>query len=203
MAESIKSVKGYAIGGGQVFQQLCDISIASEKAIFGQVGPRFGSFDMGMGAGSLARLVGEKKAREIWFQCRRYSAQEALEMGLVNAVVPHEKLEEETVKRAKEMLELSPTALKFLKYSFNSQTTPPECQVTSQEEECISHSYSDIQGLSVFEMIGEEVEFHGFLLHGIPLGIMIVLLEGGDPPFILLPLVKVNDLWVPPAECMQ
>ena len=118
----IAMVNGFAMGGGQVFQQLCDISIASEKAVFGQVGPRFGSFDAGMGAGYLARVVGEKKAREMWFLCRRYNAQQALQMGLINAVVPHEKLEEETVKWAKEMMELSPTALKALKYAFNAQT---------------------------------------------------------------------------------
>ncbi len=118
----IAMVNGYAIGGGQVIQQLCDLSIASDKAVFGQVGPKFGSFDAGLGGGSLARYVGEKKAKEIWFLCRRYTAQQALEMGLVNAVVPEDKLEEETVKWAKEMLEMSPTALKLLKYSMNAQT---------------------------------------------------------------------------------
>jgi len=118
----IAMVNGYAIGGGQVYQLMCDLSIASEKAVFGQVGPRFGSFDAGFGAAYLARVVGEKKAREMWFLCRRYTAQEALQMGLLNWVVPHDKLEEETVKVAREIMELSPTALKCLKYSFNADT---------------------------------------------------------------------------------
>lgn len=118
----IAMVNGYAIGGGHVYHLLCDLSIASEKAVFGQVGPRFGSFDAGFGAGYLARVVGEKKAREIWFLCRRYTAQEALDMGLVNWVVPEEKLEEETIKICKEIMELSPTALKSLKVAFNAET---------------------------------------------------------------------------------
>jgi naphthoate synthase len=116
----IAMVNGYAIGGGHVLHVLCDLSIASETAMFGQVGPRFGSFDAGFGSAYLARVVGQKKAREIWFLCRRYTAQEALEMGLVNKVVPPDKLEEETMTWCKEILQLSPTALRVLKTSFNA-----------------------------------------------------------------------------------
>jgi naphthoate synthase len=116
----IAMVNGYAIGGGHVLHVLCDLSIASEKAIFGQTGPKVGSFDGGYGASYLARIVGQKKAREIWFLCRQYTAQQALEMGLVNAVVPHEKLEEETVKWAKEILQHSPTAIRCLKAALNA-----------------------------------------------------------------------------------
>ena len=116
----IAMVNGYAIGGGHVLHVLCDLSIASETAMFGQVGPRFGSFDAGFGSAYLARVVGQKKAREIWFLCRRYTAQEALEMGLVNKVVPPDKLEEETMAWCREILQLSPTALKVLKASFNA-----------------------------------------------------------------------------------
>lgn len=116
----IAMVNGYAIGGGHVLHVLCDLSIASETAMFGQVGPRFGSFDAGFGSAYLARVVGQKKAREIWFLCRRYSAQEALEMGLVNKVVPPDKLEEETMQWCREILQLSPTALRVLKSSFNA-----------------------------------------------------------------------------------
>jgi 2-ketocyclohexanecarboxyl-CoA hydrolase len=118
----IAAVNGYAIGGGNVLQVLCDLSIASKTAVFGQVGPRVGSFDAGFGSAYLARLVGERKAREIWFLCRRYSADEALEMGLINRVVPHEQLMAEANQWANEMLDLSPTALKALKYSFNADT---------------------------------------------------------------------------------
>lgn len=118
----IAMVNGFAIGGGHVLHIVCDLSIASENAKFGQTGPRVGSFDAGYGAGYLARIIGHKKAREIWYLCRQYSAQEALEMGLVNTVVPFEQLEEETVKWAKEILQHSPTALRFLKASFNADT---------------------------------------------------------------------------------
>lgn len=118
----IAMVNGFAIGGGHVLHIVCDLSIASENAKFGQTGPRVGSFDAGYGAGYLARIVGHKKAREIWYLCRQYTAQEALEMGLVNTVVPFEQLEEETVKWAKEILQHSPTALRFLKASFNADT---------------------------------------------------------------------------------
>ena len=112
----IAMVNGYAIGGGHVLHIVCDLSIASENAKFGQTGPRVGSFDAGYGAGYLARLVGHKKAREIWFLCRQYTAQEALDMGLVNTVVPFDQLEEETVKWCEEILQLSPMALRFLKH---------------------------------------------------------------------------------------
>ncbi|NJD01234.1 MAG: 1,4-dihydroxy-2-naphthoyl-CoA synthase [Ruminiclostridium sp.] len=118
----IAMVNGYAIGGGHVLHIVCDLTIASENARFGQTGPKVGSFDAGYGAGYLARIVGHKKAREIWYLCRQYTAGQALEMGLVNTVVPFDELEEETVKWAKEILQHSPTALRFLKASFNADT---------------------------------------------------------------------------------
>ncbi|MBS3976225.1 MAG: 1,4-dihydroxy-2-naphthoyl-CoA synthase [Syntrophomonadaceae bacterium] len=118
----VAMVAGYAIGGGHVLHIVCDLTIAADNAIFGQTGPRVGSFDAGYGAGYLARIVGHKKAREIWYLCRQYSAKEALDMGLVNTVVPLAELEDETVKWCKEMLEKSPTALRFLKASFNADT---------------------------------------------------------------------------------
>lgn len=118
----VAMVNGYAIGGGHVLHVVCDLSIAAETAKFGQTGPRVGSFDAGYGAGYLARIVGHKKAREIWFLCRQYTAAEALQMGLVNAVVPFEQLEEETLRWCREMLALSPTALRFLKAAFNADT---------------------------------------------------------------------------------
>ena len=114
----IALVNGYAIGGGHVLHVVCDLSIASENAIFGQVGPRVGSFDAGFGIGLLARLVGDKKAKEIWFLCRQYSAAEALDMGLVNRVVPLADLEAEGVAWAEEILQMSPTAIRFLKSAF-------------------------------------------------------------------------------------
>ena len=119
---TIAAVNGYAIGGGHILHLLCDLSIASDNAKFGQAGPKVGSFDAGFGASFLARCVGEKKAREIWFLCRQYTAQEALEMGLVNKVVPLDKLEEEVKVWCKEILEKSPYALKFLKKAFNADT---------------------------------------------------------------------------------
>ena len=118
----IAMVAGYAIGGGHVLHLVCDLTIAADNAVFGQTGPKVGSFDAGYGATFLARVVGHKKAREIWYLCRQYSAQEALEMGLVNTVVPLERLEEETVGWAREILEKSPMALRFLKASFNADT---------------------------------------------------------------------------------
>ena len=118
----IAMVNGYAIGGGHVLHILCDLSIAAETAKFGQTGPKVGSFDAGYGAGYLAAMVGQKKAREIWYLCRQYTAQEALDMGMVNKVVPFEQLEEETVQWAREMLRFSPTALRFMKASFNAAT---------------------------------------------------------------------------------
>jgi naphthoate synthase len=116
----VAMVAGYAIGGGHVLHLVCDLTIAAENARFGQVGPRVGSFDGGFGAGLLANLVGPKKAKEIWFLCRQYSAEEALAMGLVNTVVALERLEEETVGWCREMLALSPFALRLLKASFNA-----------------------------------------------------------------------------------
>lgn len=118
----IAMVAGYAIGGGHVLHLVCDLTIAADNAVFGQTGPRVGSFDAGYGATLLARIVGHKKAREIWYLCRQYSAQEALEMGLVNAVVPLERLEEETVQWAREILEKSPMAIRVLKAAFNADT---------------------------------------------------------------------------------
>ncbi|QEY31454.1 1,4-dihydroxy-2-naphthoyl-CoA synthase [Synechococcus sp. RSCCF101] len=118
----IALVAGYAIGGGQVLHLLCDLSLAAENAVFGQTGPRVGSFDGGFGAGYLARVVGQRKAREIWFLCRRYDARQALGMGLVNAVVPLEQLESEGVRWAREVMRHSPTAIRCLKAAFNAET---------------------------------------------------------------------------------
>jgi naphthoate synthase len=116
----VAMVAGYAIGGGHVLHVVCDLTIAADNARFGQTGPKVGSFDGGYGAGLLANIVGPKKAKEIWFLCRQYDAQEALAMGLVNTVVPLDRLEEETVAWCREMLELSPFALRLLKASFNA-----------------------------------------------------------------------------------
>jgi len=116
----IAMVNGYAIGGGHVLHVVCDLTIASENAIFGQTGPRVGSFDAGLGSSYLASMVGQKKAREIWFLCRQYSAQEALEMGMVNKVVPLEKLEDEVVEWSKTMMKHSPLALRMLKLGLNA-----------------------------------------------------------------------------------
>jgi naphthoate synthase len=118
----IALVAGYAIGGGQVLHLLCDLSLAAENAVFGQTGPRVGSFDGGFGASYLARVVGQRKAREIWFLCRRYGAEEALAMGLVNQVVPLDRLQEEGVVWARQILRHSPTAIRCLKAAFNAET---------------------------------------------------------------------------------
>jgi 2-ketocyclohexanecarboxyl-CoA hydrolase len=118
----IAAVNGFAIGGGHVLHVLCDLTIAADTAVFGQNGPRVGSFDAGFGTGFLARVVGEKRAREIWFLCRRYSAEQAAEWGLVNKVVPADQLKAEVRAWADEILMLSPTALKVLKQSFNTDT---------------------------------------------------------------------------------
>jgi naphthoate synthase len=117
----IAMVNGYAIGGGHVLHVVCDLSIASENAIFGQTGPKVGSFDAGFGSSYLARVVGQKKAREIWFLCEQYSAQEALDMGLVNKVVPLEQLEDTVVEWAKKMMERSPLALRMIKAGLNAE----------------------------------------------------------------------------------
>ena len=117
----IAMVNGYAIGGGNVLNVVCDLSIASENARFGQTGPKVGSFDAGFGSSYLARVVGQKKAREIWFLCRKYNAQEALDMGLVNKVVPLDKLEDEYVQWAEEMMLLSPLALRMIKAGLNAE----------------------------------------------------------------------------------
>ncbi|MBV9327416.1 MAG: 1,4-dihydroxy-2-naphthoyl-CoA synthase [Chloroflexi bacterium] len=118
----IAMVAGYAIGGGHVLHVVCDLTIAADNARFGQAGPRVGSFDAGYGSTLLARLVGDKKAKEIWFLCRQYSAQEALDMGLINAVVPLAELEDTCVQWAREILEKSPTAIRFIKGAFNAAT---------------------------------------------------------------------------------
>ena len=118
----IARVRGYAIGGGNVLAALCDLTIASENAIFGQVGPRMGSVDPGFGTAYLARIIGEKKAREFWYLCRRYTAQEALDMGLVNTVVPDEQLDNEVDSWSADIVERSPTALAIAKRSFNADS---------------------------------------------------------------------------------
>ncbi len=117
----IALVAGYAIGGGHVLHVVCDLTIAAENAIFGQTGPKVGSFDGGFGSSYLARIVGQKKAREIWYLCAQYNAQEALDMGLVNKVVPIEQLEEEGIKWAKQILQHSPLAIRLLKSAFNAE----------------------------------------------------------------------------------
>jgi naphthoate synthase len=118
----IALVAGYAIGGGHVLHVICDLTIAADNAVFGQTGPKVGSFDAGLGASYLARVVGQKKAREIWYLCRQYGAQEALEMGLVNKVVPVDQIEKEGVAWAQEILEKSPLAIRFIKSAFNAET---------------------------------------------------------------------------------
>ena len=117
----IALVSGYAIGGGHVLHVVCDLTIGADNAIFGQVGPKMGSFDGGFGSSYLARLVGQKKAKEIWFLCRQYSAQQALDMGLINTVVPVAQLEEEGLKWAKEIMGNSPLAIRCLKSAFNAE----------------------------------------------------------------------------------
>ena len=117
---TIALVAGYAVGGGHVLHLLCDLTIAAENAIFGQTGPKVGSFDGGFGASYLARIVGQKKAREIWFLCRQYDAKQALEMGLINTIVPIEDLEAEGIRWAKEVLEKSPIAIRCLKAALNA-----------------------------------------------------------------------------------
>lgn len=131
----VAMVAGYAIGGGHVLHVMCDLTIAADNAIFGQVGPRVGSFDGGFGSSYLARIVGQKKAREIWFLCRQYNAQQALEMGLVNCVVPYEKLEETTIQWCREMLAHSPIALRCLKAAMNA-----DCDGQSGLQELAGHA---------------------------------------------------------------
>ncbi|RST98920.1 1,4-dihydroxy-2-naphthoyl-CoA synthase [Vagococcus vulneris] len=118
----IAMVKGYSIGGGNVLQLLCDLTIAADNAVFGQTGPKVGSFDGGYGSGYLARVIGHKKAKEVWFMCRQYSAQEALDMGWINTVVPLEQVEDETMSWAYDMLKHSPLALRMIKASMNADT---------------------------------------------------------------------------------
>ena len=116
----IAMVAGYAVGGGHVLHMICDLTIAADNAVFGQTGPKVGSFDGGYGASYMARIVGQKKAREIWYLCRQYDAYQALEMGLINTVVPNEQLEEETVQWCKEILANSPIAIRCLKAALNA-----------------------------------------------------------------------------------
>ena len=118
----VAMVAGYAVGGGHVLHVVCDLTIAADNARFGQTGPRVGSFDGGFGASLLARQIGQKRAKEVWFLCRQYDAQQALDWGLVNAVVPLERLEEEALQWAREIVEKSPTAIRFLKAAFNADT---------------------------------------------------------------------------------
>lgn len=118
---TIAMISGYAIGGGHVLHLICDLSIAADNAIFGQTGPKVGSFDGGFGAGYLARIVGQKKAREIWFLCKQYSAEEALSMGLINAIAPYEELESTTLDWSQRILRYSPLAIRCLKSSFNAE----------------------------------------------------------------------------------
>ena len=118
----IALVAGYAIGGGQVLHLLCDLSLAAENAVFGQTGPQVGSFDGGFGSGYLARVVGQRKAKEIWFLCRKYGAEEALKMGLINKITKLDKLENEGITWAREIMQHSPTAIRCLKASFNAET---------------------------------------------------------------------------------
>ncbi|HRE03978.1 MAG TPA: 1,4-dihydroxy-2-naphthoyl-CoA synthase [Opitutaceae bacterium] len=146
----IALVAGYAIGGGHVLHVVCDLTLAADNAIFGQVGPRMGSFDAGFGSSYLARLVGQKKAREIWYLCRQYNAQEALDMGLVNAVVPVAGLEAEGVKWGREIMGHSPLAIRALKSAFNAELD----------------GQSGIQELAgnatlLYYMTDEAKEFHG------------------------------------------
>ena len=117
----IAMVNGYSIGGGNVLNVVCDLSIASENARFGQTGPKVGSFDAGFGSSYLARCVGQKKAREIWFLCRQYTAKEALEMGMVNAVVPFDRLEEETMEWCRDIMKRSPLAIRMIKRALNAE----------------------------------------------------------------------------------
>lgn len=117
----IAMVNGYAIGGGHVLHVVCDLTIASDNAIFGQTGPKVGSFDAGLGASYLARIVGQKKAREIWYLCRQYSAKEAEQMGLVNKVVPFDQLEDETISWCETIMERSPLAIRMMKAGFNAE----------------------------------------------------------------------------------
>jgi naphthoate synthase len=116
----VASVAGYAVGGGHILHMVCDLTIAADNAVFGQTGPKVGSFDAGYGSSQMSRLVGPKRAREMWFLCRLYSARQAMEMGLVNTVVPLRDLEEETLVWCREMLRNSPTALRVIKASMNA-----------------------------------------------------------------------------------
>jgi 2-ketocyclohexanecarboxyl-CoA hydrolase len=148
----IARVQGYAIGGGNVLALLCDLTIASENAVFGQVGPKVGSVDPGWGTAYLTRVVGEKKAREIWYLCRQYSAQEALQMGLCNCVVPAEQLDAEVAKWCREILDKSPTAITIAKRSFNadSESIRGIGFLGSQTVSLYYHSEESKEGVSAF-----------------------------------------------------
>lgn len=148
----IAAVKGYAIGAGHVLHIICDLTIASDNARFGQAGPRVGSFDAGFGTIYLARIVGEKKAREIWYMCRQYSAMEALEMGLVNKVTPKEELDGEVETWARELLKKAPTSLACLKASFNADTDHAT-GITAMARHAVSlyyHSEESHEGVQAF-----------------------------------------------------
>ena len=140
----IAMVNGYAIGGGHVLHLVCDLTIASENAIFGQTGPKVGSFDAGFGSSYLARIVGQKKAREIWFMCRQYSAKEAEEMGMVNKVVPIEQLEDECVSWAETMMERSPIALRMIKAGLNAELDGQACSISSSRQERVVVSIQSV-----------------------------------------------------------
>jgi len=148
----IAAVRGYAIGGGHVLHIVCDLTIASDNARFGQAGPRVGSFDAGFGTIFLARIVGEKKAREIWYMCRQYSAMEALEMGLVNKVVPNEELNGEVETWTRELLEKAPTSLACLKASFNADTDHAAgiTAIARQAVNLYYHSEESHEGVQAF-----------------------------------------------------
>jgi dihydroxynaphthoic acid synthetase len=139
----IAAVNGFAIGGGHVLHVLCDVTVAADHAKFGQAGPKVGSFDAGWGTAYLARIVGEKRAREIWFFCQQYTAQQALEWGLVNRVVPKERLMDEARALAQQALALSPTALRFLKHAFNADTAHVFGQVKMAADGLAAFTKSD------------------------------------------------------------
>lgn len=148
----IAAVNGVAIGGGHVFHVICDLTIASEDATFGQVGPKVGSFDAGFGTAYLSRIIGEKRAREVWFLCRRYDAETMFRWGLVNAVVPRDRLEDEVRQWADEILALSPTALRMLKASFNadSESVAGLGQISVGVLEMFSESEEAREGVNAF-----------------------------------------------------
>ena len=151
----IAAVNGLAIGGGHVFHVLCDISIASSTARFGQVGPRVGSFDAGFGTTYLARVIGEKRAREMWFFCRQYDAETAERIGLVNAVVPPERLMDESREWARQVAAMSPTAIRYLKASFNADTEH-QAGLANVAAEALAHFVTSEEGMEGARAFGEK-----------------------------------------------